>query len=80
MPRRGRLVTFLTTCFAAPLTVLAVAAFQAASVAGETVRQGALQVSFGGSVAPHDLPRTGPIAVGIRSQTDIPVSPLKVSV
>jgi hypothetical protein len=68
MPRRGRLVTFLTTCFAALLAVLVMAAFQAAGVAGETVRQGTLQVSFGGSVAPHALPRTGttPISVAIR--------------
>jgi len=35
---------------------------------GETVRQGSLQVSFGGSVSPHLLPRVGttPIAVTIR--------------
>jgi hypothetical protein len=61
-------VTFLTTSSAALLVVLAVAALQAAGVAGETVRQGALQVSFGGSVTPPVLPRTGttPISVGIR--------------
>jgi hypothetical protein len=52
MPHRGRLVTFLTTCFAAPLTVLAVPAFQATGVAEETARQAALQASFGGSVTP----------------------------
>lgn len=36
--------------------------------AGETVRQGSLQVSFGGSVSPRLLPRVGttPIAVTIR--------------
>jgi hypothetical protein len=38
--------------------------------AGETVRQGSLQVSFGGSVAPRLLPRVGttPIAVTIRGR------------
>ncbi|HTT94761.1 MAG TPA: hypothetical protein VMF55_08810 [Solirubrobacterales bacterium] len=37
---------------------------------GETVRQGGLQVSFGGSVAPKRLPRTGttPVSVAIRGR------------
>jgi hypothetical protein len=39
-----------------------------AGAGGETVRQGGLQVSFGGSVAPQVLPRTGttPVSVAIR--------------
>jgi hypothetical protein len=70
MPRRRRLVTFLTTWFTALLGVLVVAAILVGGAGGETVRQGALQVSFGGSVTPHVLPRTGttPISVGIRGQ------------
>jgi len=68
MPHRRRLVTYLTTSAVGPLAVLITLAFLAASAGGETVRQGALQVSFGGSVAPSSLPRTGttPVAVTIR--------------
>jgi hypothetical protein len=68
MPHRRRLVTYLTTCLAGPLAALITVAFLAGSAGGETVRQGALQVSFGGSVSPTSLPRTGttPVAVTIR--------------
>ena len=68
MPHRRRLVTYLTTCLAGPLAALITLAFLAGSAGGETVRQGALQVSFGGSVSPSSLPRTGttPVAVTIR--------------
>jgi hypothetical protein len=68
MPHRRRLVTYLTTCLAGPLAALITLAFLAGSAGGETVRQGALQVSFGGSVSPSTLPRTGttPVAVTIR--------------
>jgi hypothetical protein len=75
MPLGSRFVTFGTTraktwgiallaalcCCASPLVP---------GAAGETVRQGTLQVSFGGSVAPHLLPRVGttPIAVTIRGR------------
>jgi hypothetical protein len=67
MPRCGRLVTYLTTCSAVPLGLLIAAAIFVPGAAGETVRQGTLQVSFGGSVAPRVLPRTGttPVSVGI---------------
>lgn len=68
MPHRRRLVTYLTTRAVVPLAVLTALALLAACAAGETVRQGALQVSFGGSVSPSSLPRTGttPVAVTIR--------------
>src|SRR6202012_696965 len=68
MPHSRRLVTYLTTCVVVPLAVLITLAFLGASAGGETVRQGALQVSFGGSVSPSSLPRTGttPVAVTIR--------------
>jgi hypothetical protein len=68
MPHRRRLVTYLTTCGVVSLAVLITLAFLGASAHGETVRQGALQVSFGGSVSPSSLPRTGttPVAVTIR--------------
>jgi len=68
MPRRRRLVTIFTTWFAALLATVLAAAFLVAVATGETVRQGPLQVSFGGSVAPRVLPRTGatPVSVGIR--------------
>jgi hypothetical protein len=70
MPRRRGLVTFLTTCFAALLAALIAATILVAGAGGETVRQGILQVSFGGSVAPHTLPRieAAPISVGIRGR------------
>ncbi|HEY2052626.1 MAG TPA: hypothetical protein VGH14_01685 [Solirubrobacterales bacterium] len=61
-------MTFGTTCGIALLGALCWAALQVPGAGGETVRQGSLQVSFGGSVAPRLLPRTGttPIAVTIR--------------
>jgi hypothetical protein len=78
MPRRGPFVTFGTTCpfplrgalLGGLLAALCWAGLLAPGAGGETVRQGTLQVSFGGSVVPHLLPRTGttPISVGIRGQ------------
>jgi hypothetical protein len=63
-------VTFGTTWAIALLGALCSAALLVPGAGGETVRQGSLQVSFGGSVTPHLLPRTGttPIAVTIRGQ------------
>lgn len=74
MPRQRRLVTCLATGAVALLAVAGCAALLAGSAGGETVRQGALQVSFGGSVAPHLLPRVGttPIAVTIRGRVRLP--------
>jgi len=69
MPLGRRFVTFGTTCAFALLAALCCcAALLVPGAAGETVRQGSLQVSFGGSVSPHLLPRVGttPIAVTIR--------------
>ncbi len=69
MPRRRPFVTFGTTSAFALLAALCCAAISLVpGAAGETVRQGTLQVSFGGSVSPHLLPRVGttPIAVTIR--------------
>jgi hypothetical protein len=68
MSRGRRFVTFGTTCAFALLGALCCAALLAPGAGGETVRQGSLQVSFGGSVAPQRLPRAGttPIAVKIR--------------
>jgi hypothetical protein len=72
MPRRRPFVTFGTTCAFALLGALIAAlccgALLTAGAGGETVRQGSLQVSFGGSVVPHVLPRAGttPISVAIR--------------
>lgn len=68
MPHSRRLVTYLTTSAVVPLAVLITVAFLAASAGGETVRQGSLQVAFGGSVSPSSLPREGttPVAVTIR--------------
>lgn len=70
MPRRRRLVTFPTTWFLATLAALIATAIVVVGADGETVRQGALQVSFGGSVAPRVLPRTGttPVSVEIRGR------------
>jgi hypothetical protein len=70
MPRRRLLVTFSTTFLAALLGALCASAFLVGGAGGETVRDGTLQVSFGGSAAPKVLPRTGttPIAVGIRGR------------
>jgi hypothetical protein len=73
MPRRRPSVTFGTTWGAARRIALLAAlccavVLPAPGAAGETVRQGSLQVSFGGSVSPRLLPRVGttPIAVTIR--------------
>jgi hypothetical protein len=68
MPRRPGLVTILTTAAVVLLGALTGGALLAGGAGGETVRQGALQVSFGGSVTPGLLPRAGttPITVGIR--------------
>jgi hypothetical protein len=68
MPRRRDLVTILTTALVALLGGLIGSGFRAAGAAAETVRQGGLQVSFGGSVAPKELPRAGttPVSVAIR--------------
>ena len=67
MPRRGPIVTFGTTCAFALLGALCSVGFPVGGARAETVRQGSLQVSFGGSVAPQLLPRRGstPISVGI---------------
>lgn len=68
MPRNRGLVTILTTGLVALLGGLIGSGFLVTGAAGETVRQGGLQVSFGGSVAPQVLPRTGatPVSVAIR--------------
>ena len=68
MPRHRGLVTYLTTWRMVLLGALIASALLAAGAGGETVRSGNLQVSFGGSVAPQVLPRTGrtPISVAIR--------------
>jgi hypothetical protein len=60
-------VTFSTTSLVALLGALFASAFLVGGAGAETVRQGDLQVSFGGSVAPQVLPRTGrtPVAVAI---------------
>jgi hypothetical protein len=58
----------LTTGLVALLGALIGSGLLVGGAGGETVRQGGLQVSFGGSVAPQVLPRTGttPVAVAIR--------------
>jgi hypothetical protein len=73
MPLGRRFVTFGTTWgktwgIALLAALCCGAALLAPGAGGETVRQGSLQVSFGGSVSPHLLPRVGttPIAVTIR--------------
>ena len=68
MPRHGGLVTILTTGLVALLGALIGSGLLVGGAGGETVRQGGLQVSFGGSVAPKVLPRTGttPVSVAIR--------------
>jgi len=69
MPRAGGFVTFGTTWTIALLGALCCCAgLVPPGARGETVRQGSLQVSFGGAVAPRLLPRVGttPIAVTIR--------------
>ncbi|HVS99614.1 MAG TPA: hypothetical protein VHE08_03780 [Solirubrobacterales bacterium] len=49
---------------------MAVGALVVGGAGAETVRQGALQVSFGGAVAPQALPRAGttPVSVAIRGR------------
>jgi len=69
MPLGRRIMTLGTTWgFALLAALCCCAALPAPGAHGETVRQGSLQVSFGGSVAPRLLPRAGttPIAVTIR--------------
>jgi hypothetical protein len=69
MPHGRAFVTFGTTSAFALLAGLCCWAVSVVPGArAETVRQGSLQVAFGGSVAPHLLPRVGttPIAVTIR--------------
>lgn len=73
MPLGRPIVTFRTTwgktwAIALLATLCCGAALPGPGARGETVRQGSLQVSFGGSVAPRLLPRAGttPIAVTIR--------------
>jgi len=63
-------VTFGTTCAFALLVALCSVGSLLAGAGAETVRQGSLQVSFGGSVAPQLLPRTGAtsISVGIKGR------------
>jgi hypothetical protein len=58
----------LTTGLVALLGALIGSGLLVGGAGGETVRQGGLQVSFGGSVAPQVLPRTGttPVSVAIR--------------
>jgi hypothetical protein len=70
MPRHDRLVTILTTALVVALGTVAGGGLLAGGAGAETVRQGGLQVSFGGSVAPQLLPRLGttPIAVTIRGR------------
>lgn len=68
MSRRGKLTSTLTISAIVLLGALVGGALLAVGAGGETVREGDLQVSFGGSVAPHLLPRSGttPVAVAIR--------------
>src|SRR5882757_4972686 len=70
MRRRRGLVTISTTALLALLGALIAGGLLVAGAGGETVRQGDLQVSFGGSVAPNELPRTGttPVSVAIRGR------------
>jgi hypothetical protein len=70
MPRPLGLVTIFTTTLVALLGGLIGSGLVVAGAAGETVRQGGLQVSFGGSVAPQVLPQTGttPVSVSIRGR------------
>lgn len=70
MPRLRWLVTILTTALVALLGALIGSALLVGGATGETVRQGGLQVSFGGSVTPKVLRRSGatPVAVSIRGR------------
>ncbi len=70
MPRRRGQVTISTTALITLLGALIASGLLVAGAGGETVRQGDLQVSFGGSVAPKELPRTGttPVTVAIRGR------------
>jgi hypothetical protein len=83
MPRSRGLVTILTTSLVALLGGLIGSGLLVGAAGGETVRQGGLQVSFGGSVAPKVLPRTGATAVsvtirgGVRALTDGPPPSLR---
>lgn len=72
MPRSRGLVTILTTGLVAFLGALLGSGLLVGGAGGETVRQGGLQVSFGGSVAPQALPRAGttPVAVAIRGRVE----------
>jgi hypothetical protein len=74
MPRSRGLVTILTTGLVALLGGLIGSGLLVAGAGGETVRQGGLQVSFGGSVAPKKLPRTRttPVSVAIRGRVEAP--------
>lgn len=55
----------LTTGLVALLGALIGSGLLVGDAGGETVRQGGLQVSFGGSVAPQVLPRAGTTAVSV---------------
>jgi hypothetical protein len=70
MPQRRGLVTYLTTALIALLGAALACSLLVTGAGGETVRQGGLQVSFGGSVAPQLLPRAGatPVSVTIRGR------------
>lgn len=76
-------MTYRTTFVGALLAALFAAAPTVGGAGGETVREGALQVSFGGSVAPHVLPREGttPVSVevrgGVRSLSGAPPPSLR---
>ncbi|OJU84561.1 MAG: hypothetical protein BGO11_16210 [Solirubrobacterales bacterium 70-9] len=63
-------MTIWTTGFIALVASLIVSGFLVGGAGGETVRQGGLQVSFGGSVAPEVLPRVGttPVSVAVRGR------------
>jgi hypothetical protein len=65
MPHGRGLVTILTTGLVALLGGLIGSGFLVPGAGGETVRQGGLQVSFGGSVAPHVLPRAGTTSISV---------------
>lgn len=63
-------MTFPTTWVIALLGAALACGLLVPGAGGETVRQGGLQVSFGGSVAPQLLPRSGstPVSVAIRGR------------
>lgn len=68
MPRSRGLVTILTTGLVALVGGLIGSGLPIPAAGAETVRQAGLQVSFGGSVTPRVLPRSGttPVSVAIR--------------